>query len=73
MPINPVNNFIFNSFMLIGLNFRIHYWAQNINEVKGLMLLGTFSELYDPSDVGYKILVGSLSGRGLSDTMEANV
>jgi len=55
------------------MSLIVDYWARNIKDVKGLMLLGTFSELYDPSDTGYKILVGSLSERGLSDTTEAKV
>ena len=49
------------------------YFAQNISEVNGDNPLGTFTVLYVPSDDGYKIRVGNLSGRVLSDFMEANV
>ncbi len=42
-------------------------------EVYGLTPFGTLAPLYEPSEVGYKIRVGNLSGRGDSDTLDAKV
>jgi hypothetical protein len=57
----------------MSFNFKINYKAQKISELNALIPLGSLAPLNEPSEEGYNILVGNLSGLVDSETLEAKV